>query len=121
MRQSLTKEEKVIYKKAIKEVSKSVLKAEVSKYVTMELLGRTYVLTRINDNRERSGIPSPNFHGTGMALCAVLDPGETVMDYLVHREAMKLVIESRFKNFDKLYKKAWYETNRKNKTTINHN
>jgi hypothetical protein len=57
---------------------------------TIIVHGRTHVLTesKRNDNVEdgQTKIEQPNYLGTGMALCGVLRPGETLEEWKKRRK-----------------------------------
>jgi hypothetical protein len=52
---------------------------------TIEIAGRLHVVTPV-DGRENSAYPMPNYMGTGKALCGILEPGESLNDFISRKE-----------------------------------
>lgn len=111
----LSVDEKNIYNEALKKrPSAKSLKAEMKKYSVLKSGKVQYVVVEAEETRYRSkDHECPDFLGTGKALCGVLTKGETLLDFVIHREAMKPVIEQRCIEHSKLYKKMWANKRKK--------
>ena len=62
---------------------------QMKTFNTVEVLGRTHVVKPIDRPKQiiRDGIikieiPEPNYRRTGMALCGVTRPGESLQDWI---------------------------------------
>lgn len=51
---------------------------KIKNYQTIQVHGRTHVICAVD---LRSGYPEPNYMGTGMALCGVIDAGKSLDDW----------------------------------------
>lgn len=121
---NLTEEEKQIYFDARLDImkKKSLIDKMSKKYKIIGDGRIKYVVTHVYETKSREqDYESPNFNGTGMALAGVLRNGETIEDFIIHKESMKPVIEHRYRYYSRRYKTMWAKNKRsqQQKTTKN--
>jgi len=57
------------------------------KYKTLEVSGRVHVVKPIPSRSQ--GMSDPDYKGTGMALCAILQPGQTLENWIAESNKRK--------------------------------
>lgn len=57
-------------------------------FKTLVVAGKTHVVIDLNRNDDY--YPNPNYMGTGMALCGILNDGETLEEFKIRKEKTHL-------------------------------